>query len=207
VKIDFKEQRANMIESQIRTNDVSDLNLIGAINAVKREDFVDPSDVSFAYAEVAVKSKNGRLLLKPRDFAKLAQAAKLKIGDEVLIVGGLGGYSCAVFSALGANATVLDSSNNQSAGANYIAGNLLTLSEVGEKAFDAIFVDGGVEYVPTKWGDRLKENGRLCVIVVANGIGEAKVFVKSKGQLSSRTIFDAQPPILTELSVAKEFVF
>lgn len=205
--VDFRAQRANMIESQVRTSDVSDAKLIAAIDAVKREDYVESSAVSFAYAEVAVKSKSGRLLLKPRDFAKLAQAAMIESGDEVLVIAGSGGYSAAVFSELGAKTTVIDNLNTDARDFEIIIGNIETLAELPDRVFDIIFVDGGVARITAVWGQKLKENGRLCVIAMANDIGHAKVFVKTNGQLSARTIFDAKPPILTELNVTPEFVF
>ncbi|MEK7660674.1 MAG: hypothetical protein AAB680_01375 [Pseudomonadota bacterium] len=205
--VDFQIQRANMIESQVRTNDVSDAKLIAAINKVKRENFVEEASANFAYAEVAVKSKSGRFLLKPRDFAKLAQATMIESGDEVLVIAGSGGYSSAVFNALGAKTTVIDNISIAASENEITIGNIETLAELQDGMFDIIFVDGGVPRIPTSWGEKLKESGRLCVIVMVDGIGHAKIFVKSNGQISGRTIFDTKPPILTELNLSPEFVF
>lgn len=205
--VDFRSQRANMIESQVRTNDVSDAALIAAIGKVKREEFADAKNIIFAYAEVAVKSKSGRSLLLPRDFSKLAQAAMVNQGDEVLIIAGSGGYSAAVFGAMGANVTIIDNVTAPSTDSAAIVGNIETLVDLGGQTYDVIFVDGGVAQIPTSWVEKLKENGRMCVITLENGVGNAKVFVKSNGRLSSRTIFDAKPPILTELNKSCEFVF
>lgn len=203
--IDFDVQRANMLESQVRTNDVSDLRIIDAIASVKREAFVADEDVKFAYAEVAVKSKSGRNLLKPRDFAKLAQAAQIATGDEVLVIAGSAGYSAQIFALLNANVTVFDNVASNIKGA--ITGDIKTLKELNNKEFDVIFVDGGVEEVPQQWGKSLKIGGRLCVITLKGDVGSATIFVKNETSLSSRVLFEARPPKLTEFNRAKEFNF
>ena len=106
--MDFAAARDTMIESQVRTNDVSDLALQGAMRVVERETFVVAEKRAFAYAEVTSPTPSGRWLWKPRDFSKLAQAANVMAGVRVLVIGGAGGYSAAVFAALGCTVTILD---------------------------------------------------------------------------------------------------
>ncbi len=202
--MDFQAARATMIESQVRTNDVSDLALQTAMRSVARETFVSADKRNFAYAEVTCPTPSGRALWKPRDFAKLAQAAKPLLGDNVLVIAGAGGYSAAVFAAIGCRVTILDEHQSNVDDVVSIVGQLV---EPPAGPFDIIFVDGGVEILPDAWGQVLAEGGRLCVVVLAGPMGTAQVLTKSGAALSARVVFDAIVPKLTGFETAPAFAF
>ena len=76
--IDFAAARRNMVDGQIRTQDVTDLRIIDAFLQVPRERFVPPAKQGLAYVDCDVPladGPNGRRLLKPMVLAKLMQAA------------------------------------------------------------------------------------------------------------------------------------
>ena len=73
----FNTARFNMIEAQIRTNDVTDVRIHAAFGAVERERFVPPAKKALAYADVPVEIAPGRYLLDPRSFAKALQMAEI----------------------------------------------------------------------------------------------------------------------------------
>jgi protein-L-isoaspartate(D-aspartate) O-methyltransferase len=202
--MDFAAARANMIESQVRTNDVSDLPLQTAMRSVARENFVVDAKRAFAYAEVTCASPSGRELWKPRDFSKLAQAAKVLAGEQVLVIAGAGGYSAAVLAAMGCDVTVLDTMPFEVAGVTCITGDL-KLPPDGP--FDIVFVDGGVEVVPESWGKVLAEGGRLCVVVISGPMGTAQIITKSGGAVASRVVFDAFVPKLPDFNSVPDFAF
>jgi protein-L-isoaspartate(D-aspartate) O-methyltransferase len=202
--MDFTAARANMIESQVRTNDVSDLALQTAMRAVAREDFVLEGKRAFAYAEVTSPSPSGRDLWKPRDFAKLAQAAKILRGDRILVIGGANGYSASVFVAIGCAVTIHDSAPSSFAGITSQVGDL-SVPPAGP--FDVVFVDGGVEVVPDSWGKVLAEGGRLCVVVLSGPMGTAQIMTKSGDVVASRIVFDAVVPKLPGFETASVFAF
>ncbi len=192
-----------MIESQVRTSDVSDLALINSMLDVAREDFVDEANHKFAYAELEVKSKTGRPLMKARDFSKLAQAAKIYAGEKILIIGGSAGYSAAVFTKIGANVTIVDSVDVDMP--NSIKSDLSKLENISDESFDLIFVDGGVETVSKNWFAKLKNNGRLAVINYLSNVGVAQIYVKSNNVVSSKNYFEAKPPKMPEFKRQVEF--
>jgi protein-L-isoaspartate(D-aspartate) O-methyltransferase len=202
--MDFAAARDTMIESQVRTNDVSDLALQGAMRVVERETFVVADKRAFAYAEVTSPTPSGRWLWKPRDFSKLAQAANAMTGERVLVIGGAGGYSAAVFAALGCSVTVLDEVAIEVPGVTSVVG-ALDAPPVGP--FDLVFVDGGVQTFPDAWTDVLAEHGRLCVIVLKGPMGTANIFTKSGASVAGRVIFDATVPQLPGFSIAPAFAF
>ena len=202
--MDFAAARDTMIESQVRTNDVSDLALQGAMRVVEREKFVVAEKRAFAYAEVTSPTPSGRWLWKPRDFSKLAQAANVMAGEQVLVIGGAGGYSAAVFAALGCSVTVLDDVAVEIPGVASVVG---ALDTPPAGPFDVVFVDGGVENFPTSWTEVLAEQGRLCVVLLKGPMGTANVFTKSGANVAGRVVFDATVPQLPGFSLAPAFAF
>lgn len=207
MQIDFDKARANMVESQVRTNDVSDIGLITAISNTRREVFVDESDVKFSYSEINVKSLAGRYLLKPREFSKLAQALNVRPIDEVLIIAGSGGYSAAVLALLTKNISVFDDVACPVDVCNNIVGDLGNLAALNGRQFDVIFVDQGVENIPPCWFDALKDGGRMGVFQSENGISRACLFLKANGYLSSKVLFEANVPQLIQFSSEPAFEF
>jgi protein-L-isoaspartate(D-aspartate) O-methyltransferase len=202
--MDFAAARATMIESQVRTNDVSDLALQTAMRAVAREAFVVEDKRAFAYAEVTCPTPSGRDLWKPRDFSKLAQAAKVLPGDKVLVIAGAGGYSAAVLAAMGCDVTILDTQPCEFAGVKSVVG---ALDTPPSGPFDIVFVDGGVEVVPNSWTDVLADGGRLCVVVLSGPMGHAQIATKSGGIAASRVVFDALVPKLPGFAAEPVFAF
>ena len=202
--MNFATARANMIESQVRTNDVSDLALQTAMRAVARESFVVETKREFAYAEVVVPSPSGRALWKPRDFSKLAQAAKIISGERVLVIGGAAGYSAAVFAQMGCSVTIFD---NITCAFPSIVSQSGDLRTPPSGPFDVIFVDGGVDSVPDSWSDALAEEGRLCVVILSGPMGVAKIMTKSGGLVAGRTVFDAMVPRLPGFEAVASFSF
>jgi len=202
--MDFAAARDTMIESQVRTNDVSDLALQGAMRVVEREVFVVAEKRAFAYAEVTSPTPSGRWLWKPRDFSKLAQAANVMAGEQVLVIGGAGGYSAAVFAALGCTVTVVDDVAVDVPGVTSVVG---ALEAPPAGPCDLVFVDGGVEAFPDAWTNILAEKGRLCVVVLKGPMGTANIFTKSGTSVAGRIVFDATVPQLPGFSIAPAFAF
>lgn len=204
--MDFAAHRATMIESQVRTNDVSDVVLQTAMRVVAREALVTPERQALAYAELEAPTPSGRLLWKPRDFAKLAQAAHISAGDRVLVIGGAGGYSAAVFAAMGAAVTILDplATGLVLDGVTVDTG---PLDAPPAGPFDVVFVDGSVGRVPAAWLNVLAIGGRLCVIEQAGPVGKARVHSRTAAGVSARTVFDGTPPALPGFEPQTSFAF
>ena len=83
---DFTTARLNMVESQVRTQDVTDTAIHDAMRAVRREDLLPPGKAFAAYADAEVEYAPGRYLLKPRDVAKLLQELRPQPFERALAV-------------------------------------------------------------------------------------------------------------------------
>jgi len=208
--------RFNMVETQIRSSNVTDPRILAAMNAVAREKFVPSAARALAYADVPVAVAQGRYLLDPRSFAKLLQLADIKVTDRVLDVGCGTGYSAAVLARLAGEVIALE----QDADLVRIASELLATSVgkvelvqggliEGVKAhapFDVIFVNGAIEQAPEILLAQLAEGGRL-VTVIKDGQSRAWLFLKENGQVGKRPDFDAEVPLLAGFKKAMGFIF
>lgn len=213
---DLQTARFNMIEAQIRANDVTDVRIHAALEAVARERFVPTAKRALAYADVPVEIAPGRYLLDPRSFAKALQLARITAGDRVLDVGCGTGYSAAVLGRLAANVVALE----QDADLVRVATGLLANEphiQVAQGAliegfpgggrYDVIFVNGAVEAEPETLLSQLEEGGRLVAFLQSGAQGRAVLYLKEHGQIGHRADFDANVPLLAGFKKHLGFVF
>jgi protein-L-isoaspartate(D-aspartate) O-methyltransferase len=115
---DFAAARLNMVESQIRTADVTDLPLQDALRVVPREACVPAGKGYLAYADADVEYAPGRWLLRPREVGKLLQHLRPREGDKALAIAAP--YAAAVLEQMGLQVTRLDGDDLTAVpGANY----------------------------------------------------------------------------------------
>jgi protein-L-isoaspartate(D-aspartate) O-methyltransferase len=211
--------RRMMVDGQVRTADVTDLDLIAAMEAVPRELFVPAALAGQAYSDGDIALGSGRALLKPMVLAKLIQAANIDSGDRVLDVGCGTGYSSAVLSRLAASVVALeqDASFAQrarealaAAGAAAqvtVATGPLTAGWPAAAPYDVIFLNGSTEIVPEALGKQLRPNGRLACVFGRAAAGRATIFREIEGQLVGRPVFDAAAAVLPGFVAPPVFVF
>ena len=215
--IDFATARRNMVDCQIRTNDVTDEALLAALGEVPRERFVPESLRGVAYIDDDLPLKKGRVLVEPLVFARLVQLAEIKPSDMVLDIGCATGYSTAVLARLANTVVALESDPELGAMAT------ATLSELGcdnaivvvgplaegyakQAPYDAIVFGGAVPKIPDMIVRQLADGGRL-VAVVGDGVERGTLVTRSRGIAASRAVFDAATPLLPDFAAPAGFVF
>src|ERR1700691_19303 len=196
--------RANMIEAQIRSADVTDPRIYGAMAAVAREKFVPGSRQALAYADVPVEVAQGRYLLDPRSLAKALQLAEVRETDRALDVGCGTGYSSAVLGRLVQSVVALEQDADLVRIAAHALGNSQGDIEVTQGAlidgfkmggpYALILVNGSIEARPESLLEQLAEGGRLVCFMPQGAQGRAMLFVREHGQVGSRPGFDATVP-------------
>ncbi|MGH6870898.1 MAG: protein-L-isoaspartate O-methyltransferase family protein [Rhizomicrobium sp.] len=211
-------QRHNMVESQIRANDVTDVRVQQALRDVPRERFVPASKRAVAYVDGPLELVPGRFLLEPRSYAKLLQLAEIQPGDRALDVGCATGYSTAVLARLAAKVIGLEEDADLVRAASDMApamgaGNILIVQGPltgGYKAggpYDVIFINGAVERAPEALLAQLAEGGRLVAVLRAGTQGRAVIWRKEDGHIGQWQTFDAAAPILSGFRQPAGFVF
>ena len=220
--INFATARQNMVDGQVRTNDVTDTRILEAMLALPRELFVPESRRALAYLDLDLDvSESGvakRYMLKPQVIAKLLQAAEIAATDKVLLVGSATGYAAALVARLAAKVTATESDAALVAKGTKILGQLgftNVAMEAGapmegapaDAPYDVIVLNGATEVAPERLFEQLAEGGRLVGIFATRKPPRATIVTKSHGDLGDRALFDAAAPVLPGMERAPSFVF
>jgi len=216
--MDFARARYTMVESQVRTADVTDPRILAAMRALPRERFAPAHRRSLAYGDLELDVAPGRTLMRPRDLAKLIQNLAPKAGERALELAGATGYGAAVLAACCAEVTTLDPDPNLSFAARAAlesAGitNVKTVSQPAPEGwadsapYDLILLNGAAEFTPDAWFQQLAPGGRLGVIVKSGAAGAARIYTRTGDAIAYRSAFDAAPPVAPGLERAPSFQF
>ncbi|MBI3439330.1 MAG: protein-L-isoaspartate O-methyltransferase [Proteobacteria bacterium] len=216
--MDFVRARDLMVETQVRTNDVTDLRILHAMRTLPRERFVPPQRRSLAYADMEVEVAQGRTLMRPRDLSKLIQALAPQTHERALEIAGGTGYGAAVLATCCKQVVAHDPDPNLSFAAQAALescglANAKTVSAPiaegwsDDAPYDLIMLNGAAEVVPDAWLRQLAPNGRLAAIVRAGAAGSARIYTKSAESVAYRLAFDAAPPVAPGLEKPPAFVF
>ena len=216
---DFKALRQTMVDTQLRTNKVTDANVLAAMGEIPREMFVLEDRASLAYIDEDIHIGKSRCMAEPMILARMIQAAEIGPEDVVLDVACGSGYSSAILGRI-ARAVVAVESDTELAGAASARLTKLGMDnvvvEIGpinagwsdQAPYDVIMVNGSCGEMSEAILSQLAEGGRLCAILRGpGGTGMAKLFVKSGGVVSNRGLFDANVPILPEFDLEEGFSF
>lgn len=222
--IDFDSARLKMVDSQIRTTDVTSHSLLSAFLDVPREAFVPERLAPLAYIDSDIEvapARNGqpaRFLMEPSPLAKLLQLAEIEPTDVVLEVGAATGYGSAILSKVASSVVALECDEELAAIANerlsahgfdnvaVVKGDL-EKGYAAEAPYDVIFLNGAVEVVPHALFDQLRDGGRLVAVVGYGNASSASLFVREGAAVSRRFAFNTSVKPLPGFRKAAEFVF
>ncbi len=185
---DFTLARLNMVESQIRTADVTDLPLQDVLRVASREAVVPADKAHLAYADAEVEYAPGRWLLRPRDIGKLLQALRPREGERALAIAAP--YAALILEGMGLTVDRLDGTD---------------LTQVAGQDYDLIVCEGAVDAAPAAWTDALAPGGRLGVVERTGPVGHAVIYRRNDDGLGRRVAFDSTPPVLAGFEARSRF--
>ncbi len=195
-----------MVEGQLRTTDVTNVDVLEAFASVPREAFVFSRrrDLAYIDEDIDISPPNGpgRFLMEPSPLAKLLQLAEIGHDDVVLDVGVGTGYSSAILSRVAGSVIALESDETLAKSAADTLSELgydnvavvngdLTIGCAAEAPYDVIILQGAVDEVPAALMDQLKEGGRLVAVEGVGNAGVARLYVRKDGLVASRRGFNA----------------
>ena len=217
--IDHAAARRNMVSGQIITNRVTDERLIDAMAEIPRERFVPHAKRGVAYVDEDVEIASGRYLMEPMVLARLVQEADISADDMVLDVGCGTGYASAVMARLAATVIALDVDESLTAEAEQAlsavgADNAIAVTGplaegyASQAPYDVILLGGAIDHLPQALADQLAEGGRIVGVLREPGmLGQATLWARHRGVLSSRSLFEASLPPLPGIARPVSFEF
>jgi protein-L-isoaspartate(D-aspartate) O-methyltransferase len=218
----FSAVRQKMVDGQVRPSDVTDVRIIDAMLAVPREAFVPQDKRALAYLDldldVSEAGQAKRFLIKPVVLAKMLQAAEIKQGDRVLVVGCATGYAAAVIAQFADQVTATESDQTLATKATALLAQngcgkvavrpaVAADGDAADGPYDVIVLNGATEIVPDRLFGQLQNGGRLVGVFAMSQPPRATLVTSSHGDFGHRALFDAVAPILPGMERLPAFVF
>lgn len=221
---DFQQARRQMVDCQIRPNDITDLDIIDAFSTVPREIFVPQSKKEIAYIDKDLMIEDSetpseeRFLMQATPFAKMVKAAEIKPSDLVLCVASGCGYGAAVIAKLADSVVAIDDNKK------LVERSSDTVNELGidnlaiihgdlekgcpsEAPFDVILIEGAIGSAPDALFGQLREGGRLVTVVGEGLSSEICIYLKQGIDISRIKQGNVSVPRLSVFNVTDEFIF
>ncbi len=218
---DFAALRQRMVDNQLRPSEVTDPDLIQAYLAVPREEFVEAPERPFAYSDRELRlpaSGSDRRMIDPVQRARLIQALRVGPDSKVMVVAGGTGYSAALLARLAGRVVAVEEDERLAAFAERQLSSLglanaavvrasLTEGCPAEAPYDAILIDGAVEFVPDPLVSQMKPEGKLTAIVRQERFSRAMLYERVGDGASPWPLFEAWATLLPGFARKREFVF
>jgi protein-L-isoaspartate(D-aspartate) O-methyltransferase len=197
--LDFAEQRALMVERQLRRRGIEDEAVLAAMAAVPREHFVPDSVRESAYNDSALPIGQDQTISQPWVVAAICQAMRLSGQEMVLEIGTGSGYSAAVLARLAARVVSMERIPELGEAARG------KLEELGVESVEVIVGDGSRGYpeaapydaiavhaatpeAPRSLLGQLGQEGRLVVPIATGPADLLTAFIREDGDLRQETI-------------------
>ncbi|MEY4118924.1 MAG: hypothetical protein RLZZ116_2252 [Planctomycetota bacterium] len=172
----FTEQRAQMVERQLKARGIRDALVLDAMGEVPRERFVPARHHDLSYEDAPLPIEEGQTISQPYIVALMVEAAKVTAKDRVLEVGAGSGYASAVLSRIAKEVYAIEWHQALSGLAStrlellgyhnvHVMHGDGTLGWPDRAPFDAIVVSAGGPDVPQPLLMQLAIGGRLVIPV------------------------------------------
>jgi len=196
----FRENREEMVRSQLASRGIKDDKLLDAFRKVPRHSFVPEEYLRFAYADQPLPIGYGQTISQPYVVAFMTEILELRPGDKVLEIGTGSGYQAAILLEMEAEVYTIEIVKPLCLRAESI------LKQLGYKQFHIKAGDGyqgWSEYAPFKavlvtcspteipppLVSQLAEGGRMIIPVGKDGFVQHLVLLeKEKGKIREKKV-------------------
>jgi protein-L-isoaspartate(D-aspartate) O-methyltransferase len=177
----FADQRAGMVERQLRRRGIADERVLDVMAHVPRELFVPEPERRRAYNDSALPIGHGQTISQPWIVAAIAEALELAKSDRVLEIGTGSGYSAAVMGPLCREVITIERLEPLASDARAVLErlglrNVRVIVADGtegwpeEAPYDGIAVHATAPAAPPSLLDQLAPGGRLVIPVAGDGV-------------------------------------
>lgn len=210
---------ANMVNQQLRPNEVADARVLAAISEIPRENFLEPALSGLAYADVQLPIGCGQTLLPPMVEGRMLQTLALQADETVLEIGTGSGYFTALLARLSAKVISVEyfETLSREAQQRLLALDLHNIElQVGDAArswslperVDAIVITAAFVTLPEDYLHQLKVGGRLLAVVGrAPAMSVQLIQRSSEWEWQTRTLFETVIPAMIHAEPKPEFEF
>jgi protein-L-isoaspartate(D-aspartate) O-methyltransferase len=194
------QQRARMVEEQLRLRGIRDLHLLAAMGRVPREEFIASEDFGHAYGDHPLPIGAGQTVSQPYIVAAMLAVLELRPTDRVLEVGTGTGYEAAILGELAAEVWTIERHEELAMKAHAILARLGYINVhvvVGDGSvglsehapFDKILVAAAAPKIPESLIAQLTDGGRL-VVPVGSRVEQQVQVVRKVGSETVVTLHD-----------------
>lgn len=209
----------NMVNQQVRPNEVLDERVLTAMSDIPRETFLAPELSGLAYADMQLPIGCGQTMLPPMVEGRLLQALALQPDETVLEIGTGSGYFTALLARLAAKVISVDyfEALSREASTRLAALGIDNVEcETGDAAkgwplpdrIDAIVMTAAFVSLPDNYLHSLKVGGRLLAIV-GKAPAMSVQLIKRVGEREWQTtsLFETVVPPMIHAEPKAEFEF
>jgi protein-L-isoaspartate(D-aspartate) O-methyltransferase len=179
----YKKQRMRMMETQLKTRDITDTRVLHAMETIPRHLFVDEGLIEQAYNDNPLPIDANQTISQPYIVALMTQALELKPTERVLEIGTGSGYQTAILASLAFRIFSVERIAALAARARKILDQLNYYNvaiRIGdgsygwkeEAPFDAIITTAAVPEIPAYLVKQLTVGGRLIAPVGNRNVQE-----------------------------------
>lgn len=211
------QQRANMVEGQLRPNKVNQKPILARFSAVPRESYVATANTAYLDQPAAIAPN--REVYSPLVAARLIQSMSIGAGDTVLVAAAGTGYTTAIIAPLCRQVVAVedDATLAKQAEANFALAGITNVQLVMDNPthgyanaapYAAILIDAPFAELHGPLIDQLAEGGRLVgVRIGSDGLPEATVHTKHGNTLMAEVLFETKGTVHPAFAVSEKFVF
>ena len=216
--MDQTTQNKNMIDGQIRPINGISKEIISAFSSINRSNFV-PEEFSLrSYTEKNLKLSTNRYLLRPNLIGEIINHVSPKTNETILVLPASTGYLSAVISNLAETVIAIEEDENlisiaenglKKSGINNVAIIKKKINDncLDQGPFNAILIEGAIDYLPEQFLEQLENYGRLFAMIKEDNVTNARLFIKNENSISSRFLFSCDAPKLNFFKKKNSFSF